>query len=76
MTLFEGMESTEKLLIEPEIVRREYLARMKAHQAEVRRFALEAQASYVLVDTREAPGELILRTLRERRRVAGRGAER
>lgn len=77
MTLFEGMESPQKLLIEPEIVRREYLARMKAHQADVRRAALEAQASYVLADTREAPGELLLRTLRERRRVAaGRGAGR
>jgi len=67
MTLFEGMESPQKLLVEPELVRREYLQRMKEHQAAVRKATLEAQASYLLVDTREPPGEVILRYLRERK---------
>jgi len=67
MTLFEGMETSQKLLVEPEIVRREYLTRMKAHQAAIRQAAIDAQAGYQLVDTREPPGELIRRFLRERR---------
>lgn len=83
MTLFEGMESSQKLLVEPEIVRREYLARMDAHRAAIRQAAIDAQAGYQLADTREPPGELIRRFLRERKHggatpsahagVAGRG---
>jgi len=67
MTLFEGMESTQKLLVEPEIVRREYLARMTQHRAAIRQAAIDAQAGYQLADTREPPGELIRRFLRERK---------
>ncbi|MFO0745691.1 MAG: DUF58 domain-containing protein [Myxococcota bacterium] len=67
MTLFEGMESPQKLLVEPELVRREYLQRMKAHQATIREAALDAQAGYQLVDTREPVGETVLRFLRGRR---------
>lgn len=70
MTLFEGMESSAKLLVEPEIVRREYLQRMKAHQQTIREAALDAQAGYELIDTREAVGEVVLRFLRARRSVA------
>ena len=73
MTLFEGMESPQRLLVEPEIVRREYLARMTAHRASIRQAALDAQAGYLLADTREPPGELIRRFLRERRHLGGSG---
>ena len=71
MTLFEGLESDLKLLVEPQIVRREYLQRMQEHQGRIRKKALEAQAGYLLVDTRVPPGEIVLRFLRERRRETG-----
>lgn len=72
MTLFEGLESDQKLLVEPQIVRREYLERMREHQARVRKQALEAQAGYQLVDTRIPPGEVVLKLIRDRRGEAGR----
>lgn len=72
MTLFEGLETDQKLLVEPQIVRREYLERMREHQARIRKRALESQAGYVLVDTRVAPGELVLKLLRERRNEGAR----
>lgn len=74
MTLFEGLESDQKLLVEPQIVRREYLARMREHQARVRKQALESQAGYQLVDTRIPPGEVVLKLIRDRRGEAGRTA--
>lgn len=74
MTLFEGLETDQKLLVEPQIVRREYLARMREHQAKIRKRALESQAGYVLVDTRVPPGELVLKLLRERRNDGAGGA--
>jgi uncharacterized protein (DUF58 family) len=77
MTLFEGMEQKTKLLVEPTLMRREYLKRFGAHREAVRKLALDAMARHVELDTREAPGEAILRFLRERRAVAtsrGRGA--
>ena len=58
-------------------MRREYLKRFGAHREAVRKLALDAMARHVELDTREAPGEAILRFLRERRAVAtsrGRGA--
>jgi uncharacterized protein (DUF58 family) len=72
MTLFEGLESDLKLLVEPQIVRKEYLERMKAHQARIKRLCLESQAGYFLADTREPPGNLVLKWLRERKQVAQR----
>jgi len=72
MTLFEGLESDQKLLVEPQIVRREYLERMREHQVRVRKQALEAQAGYQLVDTRIPPGEVVLKLIRDRRGEAGR----
>lgn len=74
MTLFEGLESDQKLLVEPQIVRREYLQRMREHQERIRKKALEVQAGYLLVDTRVPPGEIVLRLLRDRRRESGRKA--
>jgi len=77
MTLFEGLESEHKLLVEPQIVRREYLQRMREHQARVREQALASQAGYQLVDTRVAPGEVVLKLIRDRRGESGRvGARR
>jgi len=76
MTLFEGLESDLKLLVEPQIVRREYLRRLRDHQARIRQQALEAQATYLLLDTREAPGDVVLRLLRERRGESARGVAR
>lgn len=67
MTLFEGLETDMKLLVEPQLVRKEFLARMAAHQAKIKRLCLESQAGYFLADTREPPGHLVLRWLRERR---------
>ena len=64
MTLFEGMESPARLLVEPKLVRRAYLERIAAHQALIRQRCLDAQVSYTLLDTREAPGEVVLRFLR------------
>lgn len=72
MTLFEGLESEEKLLVEPQIVRREYLKRLREHQARIRRGALEAQAGYQLVDTRTPPGEIVLKLIRDRKSESGR----
>jgi uncharacterized protein (DUF58 family) len=76
MTLFEGLESDQKLLVEPQVVRQEYLARMRQHQERIKAQALRAQANYFLADTREPPGEVVLRFLRERRHLGQRkGAE-
>ncbi len=76
MTLFEGLESDQKLLVEPQVVRREYLERMKQHQEKIKAQALKSQANYFLADTREPPGEVVLRFLRDRRQIGQRrGAE-
>jgi len=64
MTLFEGMESTRRLLVEPKLVRRAYLKRIKEHQELIRKRCLDSQVAYELVDTREEPGEIVLRYLR------------
>lgn len=64
MTLFEGMESKRRLLVEPRLVRRAYLKRVEEHQALIRKQCLESRVGYELVDTREAPGELVLRFLK------------
>ena len=64
MTLFEGMESKARLLVEPRLVRKAYLAKMAEHQEEIRRRCLESQVGYQLVDTREAPGDIVLRLLK------------
>lgn len=74
MTLFEGMESKSRLLVEPTLMRREYLKRFNAHRESVKSLAADAMALACELDTREPPGEAILRYLRERRwRAASRG---
>lgn len=69
MTLFEGMETKRRLLVEPRLVRKAYLQRMQEHQADVRRRCLEARVAYELVDTRLAPGDIVLRWLRASERA-------
>ncbi|TNF30251.1 MAG: DUF58 domain-containing protein [Deltaproteobacteria bacterium] len=64
MTLFEGMESSRRLLVEPKLVRRAYLKRVAEHQELIRKRCLDSQVGYALVDTREPPGEVVLRYLR------------
>ncbi len=63
MTLFEGMESKQRLLVEPRLVRDAYMKRLKAHLQQVRAQCLRAQVAYALADTREAPGRLLLKYL-------------
>jgi len=74
MTLFEGMESKTRLLVEPTLMRREYLKRFNAHRESIKTLAADSMANFCELDTREAPGEAILRFLREKRgRSANRG---
>ena len=63
MTLFEGMESRRRLLVEPKLVREAYLKRLSEHRDDVRNQCLSAQVRYQEVDTREAPDRLLLRLL-------------
>jgi len=66
--LFEGMESRRQLLVEPTLIRRTYLKRMKAHQDEVRQRCLEGHMAYHLVDTRRPPHEVIAELLTAKNR--------
>ncbi len=70
MTMFEGMETGRRLLVEPRLIRDRYLARIAAHQAEVRRRCSEARVGHVLVDTGEPPSRVLTRYLG---RQAGQG---
>ncbi len=63
MTVFKGMESDQRLLVEPKLVREAYLARMSAFREGLRRRCLADRVRHVLVDTREAPENLLLRYL-------------
>lgn len=75
MTLFEGLETRKRLLVEPKLLRDAYLERLAAFREEVRRRCLETPIDRVLVDTREPPAALLLRWLSRReasiRREAG-----
>lgn len=73
MSLFEGMETTRRLLVEPKLVRDAYLERMEAHRRELRRSCLRAGVDYVLVDTREPPDRILLNHLAGAGRGAGPG---
>ena len=66
MTLFEGMESKRRLLVEPRLVRDEYLKKMAAHREHVRVSCLGAQITHLHVDTREPPDRLLLRYVTRR----------
>jgi uncharacterized protein (DUF58 family) len=67
--LFEGMESQRQLLVEPTLVRRTYMKRMKAHQDEVRKRCLDAHIDYHLVDTRRSPHEVMAELLTSRNKA-------
>jgi len=60
MALFEGMESKNRLLAEPRLIRNAYLKRFRAHLAEVKRQCLLGHMHYVRVDTRVPPQELLI----------------
>lgn len=63
MTIFEGMESRSRLLVEPRLIRDRYLERLQAHREEVRNLCLRARMGYVPVDTGESPEKMLLRAL-------------
>tara|TARA_B100000674_G_scaffold464342_1_gene446222 strand:- start:1403 stop:2296 length:894 start_codon:yes stop_codon:yes gene_type:complete len=60
MTLFEGMESTHQLLVEPQLIRNAYLKRFNAHCAEIKRQSLRHKMHYVRVDTNRPPHEVLM----------------
>lgn len=63
MTVFEGMETGRRLLVEPKLVREAYLERMTTFREGLRRRCLADRVRHVLVDTREPPENLLLRYL-------------
>ncbi|MCB9727668.1 MAG: DUF58 domain-containing protein [Deltaproteobacteria bacterium] len=63
MTVFQGMESNQRLLVEPKLVRDAYLERMTTFREGLRRRCLADRVQYVLADTREPPENLLLRYL-------------
>ena len=66
MTLFEGMETDERLLAEPRLIRDAYLRRLRLHLAKLRDACLTSRIDHVLVDTREDPGRLLAQFLMAR----------
>ncbi len=66
MTLFKGMESTRKLLVEPKLLRDAYMGRLAEFREDLQRRCFEARIERVEVDTRERPDQLLLRWLRQR----------
>ncbi len=66
MTLFEGMETKRRLLVEPRLVRAAYLRRLEAHRAQVRAACLGNQIEDLLIDTREPPERLLRTYLNQR----------
>ena len=66
MTLFEGMETRKRLLVEPKLVREAYLERLVQHRERLRQACLESRIDFVEVDTRRRPDRLLLEWLRSR----------
>ncbi|MEC9073205.1 MAG: DUF58 domain-containing protein, partial [Myxococcota bacterium] len=64
MTLFEGLETGDRLLAEPRSIRSTYMKRIEAHVEEVRRRCIEGRIEPVLLDTSEPPARVLLRVLR------------
>ena len=73
MTLFEGMETRGRLLVEPPLVRAAYLAQLARHRAAVRALALDAGAHHVELDTRVPPADALRAWLNDRRARGPRG---
>jgi uncharacterized protein (DUF58 family) len=67
MTLFEGMETSERLLVEPRLIRERYLQRFQAHQADLRGRCLRSHIEFLAVDTRLEPDRVLLPFLKSRR---------
>ncbi len=66
MTMFEGMETKRRLLVEPKLVRDAYLQRLEAHREGIRASCLEGRIDFIEVDTRTPPDRVLLRWLRRR----------
>jgi len=64
MTLFEGLETDHRLLVEPRLIRARYLRHLGRHLDTLRRGAAEAGARYLLVDTRRSPVDALTEALR------------
>ncbi len=77
MTLFLGMESSRRLLVEPRAIRRTYLRCLERYCDEVRTRCLKRHIDYLLVDTATSPASVLLEFLTGRqldgRRAATRG---
>ncbi len=71
MTLFLGMESSRRLLVEPRVIRRAYLKRLEAHRAEMRTRCLQRRIDYVFVDTSSSPEEVLLEFITGRKYASG-----
>ena len=76
LTLFEGLETGARLLVEPRLVRDLYLRRLLAHQADLRSRALGARIDVVAVDTRRPPEEVLLHFLSSREAARRKGGGR
>jgi uncharacterized protein (DUF58 family) len=76
MTLFEGLETRARLLVEPALVRSAYLKELARHQARIRAMALDAGAEFVALDTRTPPSEALRTWLQDRRATRTLGARR
>ncbi len=64
MTLFEGLETDHRLLVEPRLIRARYLRHLARHLEALRRGAAEAGARYLLADTRRSPADVLTAALR------------
>ena len=60
MTLFEGMETKQRLLAEPQLIRKAYLKRFHAHCAHVKKCSLDSRITYIRVDTSRPPHEILM----------------
>jgi uncharacterized protein (DUF58 family) len=63
ITLFEGLETSEKLIVEPKLTRQAYLSQMGAFLDDVQRRCHASRVRYALVDTREPPERTLLEFL-------------
>lgn len=64
MTLFEGLETEHRVLVEPRLIRARYLRHLSLHLEALRRGAAEAGARYLLADTRRSPADVLTEALR------------
>lgn len=61
---FQGLETGHRLLVEPRAIRQQYKRKLEAHISAVEEACLAARAQHLLVDTRSAPIDPLMRLLR------------